>query len=171
MILHVAAYLALRRLGIPKPIIISMLHTIQMMEHSIRTFFGDSTTTYGGKEWILKPHGSVQGNGASPMIWAAISTVLFLALTEKNYGGVFRAPITKLLTQLAEFAFFDDTDLPQTQYHNNETIAEIVEEVQRSLDTWQGTMNTSGGSLDCDDTNKSYWYSIDYKWNSNGRCK
>ena len=46
---HIAAYLALRRLGIPKPMIISMLITIQMIEHSIRTLFGDSTTTYGGK--------------------------------------------------------------------------------------------------------------------------
>ena len=96
-IVHVAAYLALRRLGVPKPMIISMLITIQEMEHSIRTSFGDSSITYGGKEWRLKPHGSVQGNGASPLIWAAISTVLFLALNEKNYGGIFRAPITKLL--------------------------------------------------------------------------
>jgi len=48
-IVYVAAYLALRRLGIPKPMIINMLHTIQMMEYSIRTSFGDSSVTYGGK--------------------------------------------------------------------------------------------------------------------------
>jgi len=99
------------------------------MEHSIHTSFGDSTATYGGKEWRLKTHGSVNGNSASPMIWEAISTVLFLALTEKNYGGVFRAPITKLLTQLAGFNFVDGTDLLQTQRHNNEPIAEVVEKL------------------------------------------
>ena len=47
-IVHVAAFLASRRLGIPKPMLISMLHTIQMMEHSVRTSFGNSKETYGG---------------------------------------------------------------------------------------------------------------------------
>lgn len=46
--------------------IIIILHTIQMMEHSIRTSFEDSTETYGGKNWRLKLHGSIQDNGASP---------------------------------------------------------------------------------------------------------
>ena len=66
-----------------------MLITIKMIEHSIRTSFGDSTVTYGGKEWRLKPHGNAQGNGASPMIRAAISTVLFLALNEKTMEEFF----------------------------------------------------------------------------------
>ena len=58
-IVHVAAFLALRRLGIPKPMIIIILHTIQMMKHSICTLFGDSTEIYGGTEWQLQPHGSI----------------------------------------------------------------------------------------------------------------
>ena len=85
-IVHVAAFLALRRLGIPKPMIISMLHTIQMMEHSVRKSFGDSKETYGGDAWRLPPHSNIQGKGDSPMTWAAISTILFLAIKEKNYG-------------------------------------------------------------------------------------
>ena len=109
--------------------IISMLIIIQMMAHSIRTSFGDSTANYGGKEWRLKPHGSVQGNGSFPMIWAATSTVLFLALNEKNYGRIFRAPITNLLMKLAGFSSVDDTDLLQTQHLPNDTIEEVVEEL------------------------------------------
>ena len=136
------------------------------MEHIIRASFGDSTATYGGKEWSLKPYGSVQGNGLSPMIWVAISTVLFLALNEKKYREIFRAPVTNLLTKLAGFTFFDDTDLLQTQHLPNDTIEEVVEELQGSLETWQGTLNTSCGALDCDDPNKSYWYSIGYEWNA-----
>ena len=170
-IVHVAAYLALRRLGIPKPMIISMLHTIQMMEHSVRTSFGDSKETYGGAAWRLPPHSNIQGKGDSPMTWAAISTVLFLAIQEKNYGGVFRAPITKLLTTLAGFAFVDDTDLLQTMHHSTDTIEHIVQELQGSLDVWQGTLNTTGGALDCKDPNKSYWYAVDYEWNAAGRWK
>ena len=113
---YAAAFLALRRLGIPEPMIISMLHTIQMMEHSVRTSFGDSTETYGGTTWRLPPHDIIQDNGVSPLIWAAIRTILFLAVKEKNYGCIFRARITKLLTALEIFSFLDDTDLSSTTF-------------------------------------------------------
>ena len=136
----------------------------------MRTSFGDSKTTYGGSDWRLPPHGSIQGNGAGLFIWAAISTVLFLSLKEKNYGGVFRAPITKLLTSLAGFTFVDDTDLLQTQTYKDETIAEIVDNLQGSLDVWQGTLRTPGGALDSNEPNKGYWYRMDYDWNK-GRWK
>ena len=36
---------------------------------------------------------------------------------------------------------------------------------------WQGTIKTSGGSLDYDDSNKSYWYSVDYEWSENDRWR
>jgi len=98
-----------------------------------------------------------------PLIWAAINTALFLLLNERNYGGEFRA---------WRFAFVDDIDHLQTQHHKDETIKEIVDELQGSLDVWQGNLRSSGESLDCDDPNKSYWYSIDYnEWNSNGCWK
>ena len=67
------------------------------MEHSIRTSFGNSSATYGGTSWRLPPHDTIQGNGASPIIWTAISTVLRFALEEKKYGSTFRAPIIDML--------------------------------------------------------------------------
>ena len=133
-VVHVAAFLALRRLGIPNAMIISMLRTTQKMEHSIRTSFGDSVATYGGLGWRLPPHGTIQGNGASPLIWAAVSTILFLALKQKNYGGISRSPITRMFTQMAGFIYVDDTDLLQTKKLNSDTIVEIVDELQGSLD-------------------------------------
>ena len=93
------------------------------------------------------------------------------SLLDPKIGGVFRAPITNLLTTLAGFAFVDDTDLLQTQHHHTETLDDIVDDLEGSLDTWQGTLSTSGGALDCDDPNKSYWYEIEYEWNTNGRWK
>ena len=112
--------------------IISMLYTIQMMEPSVRVSFGDSNETYGGSEWQLPPHGIIQGNSASPLILATISTVLFLSLNEK-YGGVLHAPITKTLTTLAGFTFVDNTDILQTQHHSHENLEDIVDELQGSL--------------------------------------
>lgn len=69
----------------------------------------------------------------SPMIWAAICTVLFLAAKEKCYGDDFRAPITKLITLLAIFIFVDDTDFIQTHTYSTELLSLIVDELQGSL--------------------------------------
>ena len=46
-IVHVVAILALRRLGVPRPAIMSMIATIQEMQHYIRTAFGESDRSYG----------------------------------------------------------------------------------------------------------------------------
>ena len=80
------------------------------------------------------------GNGTLPLIWVAISTVLSLALNERNHGGVFRAPITKLLTSLAGFTFVDNTNLLNNQHRSDETIVEIFGDLQWSLDVQQGTL-------------------------------
>jgi len=69
-------------------------------------------------------------------------------------------------TTLNGFAFVDDTDLLQTQHHSTQTIEEIVEELYGSLDVWQGTHHSSDGALDCKDPNKSYWYGVEYEWNT-----
>ena len=79
-IVYAAEFLALRRLGIPKPMIVRMFHTIQKMYHNIHTSYGDSTSTYRESEWQLPSHDSVQGNGTSPLTWATVSTIIFLAL-------------------------------------------------------------------------------------------
>ena len=111
MIVHVAAFLALRCLSIPKNMIIGMLHTIQQMEHSIPTFYGDSKNKYCGSSWRCPSFGTIQSNDVSPIIWAVISNVLFLALRKKIYGGIFRALITNILTTMAVFAYVNNTDL------------------------------------------------------------
>jgi len=54
-IAHVVAILALRRLGIPQPAIMSMITTIQQMQHHIRTAFGESEQLYGPNPSGLPP--------------------------------------------------------------------------------------------------------------------
>jgi len=120
-IVHVAAFLVIRRLGIPKPMIMRMLNTIQLITHNICTSFGDSTATYGGTNWWLPPHRTIQGNGAFPIIWAEISTILFLAVRERNYGVRFCALLTKMLTSMADFVFVDDTDLLKTKHTHGDS--------------------------------------------------
>lgn len=122
------------------------------MEHSIYTSFGNSESKYRGLERRLPPHGTIQCNGASPLICTATSIVLFLALKQKKYGGNFHAPITKM----ACFAYVDDTDLLQTKQHKSDTIGDILDELQGSIYVWQGILRASGGTIDHDDPNKIY---------------
>ena len=66
-IAHTVVTLSLRRLGMPKSAVQSMIDTIQRMEHHIRTAFGDSTDHYGGND-EAPPQGQFQGNGAGRMV-------------------------------------------------------------------------------------------------------
>ena len=168
-IVHVAAFLALRRLGISTPIIQSMFMTIQNMQHHIRTSFGDSKGSFGGKEYSLPPRGSIQGNGASPLLWAAISSILFLCLRKRGKGATFISPITSEAMKIMGFAFVDDTDLIQTAPLGDTGTQAMIESMQGSMDIWQGTLRTTGGALDWADNNKCYWYCISYDWNKYGR--
>ena len=76
-----AVSLALQKLGLPIEFIIGMLDSIQHMVHNIRTGFGDSLLTYGGKdipaEYKHYLQGLNQGNGARPTIWSIVSLVIF----------------------------------------------------------------------------------------------
>jgi len=56
-ITHVVAILALRRLGIPRPAIMSMIITIQRMQHYIRTAFGESEQSQGPNPSDPPPQG------------------------------------------------------------------------------------------------------------------
>jgi hypothetical protein len=75
-IAHVIAILALRRLGAPNAPIQSMITAIQEMSHHIRTAFGDSCRTYDAMQDDAPAQGLLQGNGAAPTGWTAVSTLL-----------------------------------------------------------------------------------------------
>ena len=53
-----------------------MLHSIQKLEHYIRTTFGDLEKALGPSGDLLPSQGSRQGNDTSGDSWTAISAVL-----------------------------------------------------------------------------------------------
>lgn len=73
-ILHSVAALCLRRLGLPELAIFCMFSTLQNLEHTVRTVYGDSAQAYGGPIWVVPMQGIGQGNGTGPMLWAVVST-------------------------------------------------------------------------------------------------
>ena len=113
--------------------IISMLKTIQHMQHHIRTSFGDPDQHYGGNKWVTPPHGTIQGNGASPMIWSGVSAILFQCLKRSQCGASFISPVTLTNHHTSGFAFVDDTDLVSSSPAGTQDDIPITPSMQRTL--------------------------------------
>ena len=157
-IAHIVVKLALQRLGIPKPALQSMLHTIQDMEHHIRTAYGDSDTGYKRQAGDKPPQGMLQGNGAGPAGWFSISTIIIEELKKAGYGYHDWTLIRQRALSITCFAFVDDTDLIHVNNDPNVTTPQLIQEAQQALDTWEGLLRATGGDLAPE---KSYWYLVE----------
>ena len=159
-ILHFAAYISLRRTGMKKEAVISMLEPIRRLEHVIRTAYGDSTTSYGGENWDSDPSGICQGNGAGPAIWALVSSPLLECLRQQGYGAQLTSAITKTYLHLAGFAFVDDADTVQTGEIGEDTPS-VVAKAQAGLNLWEELVRATGGGLEGE---KSDFAVVNYTW-------
>jgi hypothetical protein len=148
--------------GVPQSVVSCMFTTLQELTHEVRTAYGDSDITYGGKE-IIPLHGVMQGNGAGPAIWAVVSTPLLNMLWTANVGSFLRAPISKQPIRFVGYSFVDDNDLIQTSRHDSVTHQEVIAGLQHSLDTWEEGLWATGGAIVPE---KSFWYLINFKWSS-----
>jgi len=158
-IAHIAILLALRCLGIPRPPILAMLETIQNMQHYIRTAFGESTRSYGGDPSKPAPQGILQGNGAGPAGWFAICSIMIDCMKAEGYGYADVLSISQYAMNLVCFAFVDDTDLVHSTFDPSLTSAELFDEAQAALLTWESLLSATGGALK---PPKSYWHCLDY---------
>ena len=159
-ILHFAAYISLRRVGLPKQTVISMLEPIRTMEHRVRTAYGDAEITYGGDKWSIDPSGICQGNGAGPAIWALVSSPLFDCLREQGYGANLTSAISRTYINLTGFAFVDDTDTIQTG-EKGQKPEEVLAEAQEQLQLWEQLIRATGGGIDGD---KSDFAVVGFEW-------
>ena len=157
-IAHIVVKLALRRLGIPKPALQSMIKTIQHMEHYIRTAFGDSEQGYKRKHNDPPPQGVLQGNGAGPAGWFAISTVIIEELKKAGYGYKQWTLIRRRALAITCFAFVDDTDIIHSNNDPSVSTAQLLSEAQDALNMWEGLIRATGGDLAPE---KSYWYLVE----------
>jgi hypothetical protein len=150
---------AFRKPGLAQSEITALLQTIQLMQHKVRTAFGDSINSYGGvhdkSKWKLPPQGVLQGNGAGPTIWTIISSVLFSILHDHNFHNNFTSAIKKIQLQLAGFAYVDDTDLIQI----GDEIEESVRRMQQLINLWTSLIEVTGGRLAPE---KCWTYMVDY---------
>jgi hypothetical protein len=140
-----------------------MFLTIQKLEHYIRTIFGDSETYFGGDKdvdlYAVPMSTTGQGNGAGPQIWALVSTPILNMLRAEDLGMAFRCTLSGEKVGFVGYSFVDDTDLGICGDHAN--YLEVVEDMQRSMNYWEGGLRATGGAIAPE---KTFWYLIDYKW-------
>ena len=166
-ILHFAAYISLRRAGVPKKTIQSMLEPIRRMTHRIRTAYGDSVMQYGGEEWERDPHGILQGNGSGPAIWALVSSPILEILRKQGYGAKLYGNIHKRFFHMCGFAFVDDADIVQTGALHEST-TKMIQKAQKELGLWEELLKATGGAIV---PSKSDYTTINFQWNKEGEWK
>ena len=167
-IVHAVASLCLQRQGISESEVVCMFSTLQNLEHTIRTAYGDSKETYGGDLWVVPMQGVYQGNGAGPLIWAVVSSPLLDIMREEGFGTFFKTSISSQAIRFVGYAFVDDTDLIQTSKDGTETGAEILEQMQEGVNMWEGIIDATGGALAVE---KSRWWLIDFIWDDRGNYR
>ena len=158
-IVHNAAALALRRVGVRESDIVSMFGTIQTMIHKIRTAFGDSSRIYyaDNPAFRLPVQGTCQGNGAGPSIWSILCSTVFEVLHHLGFGSVFCYALSSGLFRLCGFAYVDDCDL----LYLGDDVDEVFNGLTQMLKMWDDLMEVTGAALAPD---KCWWYLVDFKW-------
>jgi hypothetical protein len=160
-VVHNVASLSMRRQGAPKNACKCMFWTLQKAVHKIRTAFGVSTKTHGGKR--DPPYqGLGQGNGCGPAGWALVSTPLINMMKTAGFGFSILTAMTLVSVAFICYAFVDDTDVVHVGRDVNTTGEEILLQMQDVVDHWEGGMKATGGALV---PTKSYWYLVDFIWN------
>ena len=165
-IVNSIASIAMQRLGMPIQPIQCMFVTIQQMEHYIRTGYGDSDTTLSGSDQLIPYQSILQGNGAGPILWIAVSTPLIEMMRSLQHGIKYRTPLSLEDDSIVGFAFVDDTDLAVgdlRQAHID--ISDVFIEAQRTIDSWEGGLKTTGGAIRPD---KSFVYPISFAFKPSG---
>ena len=158
-IIHSLSILLCRKEGVPMSSLMMMFGVIQCMTYYIRTTFGDSTTSYGGKQPVPF-QGSCQGNGASPAIWLVISMYLVLIMKQEGHTTTITSPLSGIALVLIGFLFVDDTDLVVLA-DKDEPDTSVYSRLQGAINFWNGILRVTGGALK---PAKCYWYFARFKW-------
>ena len=160
-IVHSLAILLSRNEGAPINPLLCMFGAIQGMTYFLRTTFGESTSSYGGRQQVPF-QGTCQGNGASPAMWLMISMYLVLLAREEGHATKFTSAFSGITLMLIGFIFVDDTDLiVMGQPHDDAQV--VITKMQQAIKFWNGILRVSGGALKPE---KCYWYLAHFCWNN-----
>jgi hypothetical protein len=160
-IVHSAASLAMQKNGLSPQGANTMFQTIQQCRHCIRTAYGDSAKSYGGRgKYKLPPMGAGQGNGAGPQMWSILSSVLFLAMHMEGLSTKFCQKMKKSFLSIVGFMYVDDMDLIRLRDEKDKHL--LAEDLQLTLAYWNKLVQVTGGAIE---PTKSGWYCYHQQWN------
>ena len=91
---HTIASLCLQAWGVPLLPIMTLLFTVQQMHFHLRTAHGDSDYSFTGAHRQNPFQGILQGNGAGPAVWLAISAFLVGMLHANGDTTTFLSPLS-----------------------------------------------------------------------------
>ena len=159
-IVHSVLSLSLRRMGVAREPIRSLVHTMQQLHHHVKTAHGISDTGYSADEAATPMQGVVQGNAMGPAGWGAVSTPIIEMMRAAGHGFTHTGGTAATSANLVCFAYVDDTDLVHT-WRQGVSAEDFLTEVQTVIDTWEGGLHATGGALAPE---KSYWHWIGFQW-------
>ena len=107
----------------------------------------------------------MQGNGASPAGWTAISIVILQAHKQTGHGASFLCPISDVKKDLSCILYVDDNDLIHMYEEEGDTIQTAHEAIQRSISSWGELLIATGGALK---PPKCFYYLIGYTGDHEG---
>ena len=155
---HVVAVLALMMFGVPWKVARTLFSVLKRSLHAIQTGLGTEEDMYGGLEDDI--HGSGQGNGLAPALWALISTVLISLMHQKGHGISWKSALSGVVVSLICFSFVNDTDLAVTAQQEGDTGEDLIEPARIALDDWATFLGATGGELE---SSKTFCYMLDYE--------
>lgn len=157
-IVHSIASLALQQQGAPANPIKAMFHTIQHLQHFVRTGHGVSEESFNANNGDTPIQGIGQGNTAGPLIWLVLSTTLFniMRFMDNDFGFTYTSPISNQSKDIKGLGFVDDTTLVQSA-KDDEPISSLISRTEEYLNQWNHHLRLTGGALV---PTKCFWYLI-----------
>ena len=135
--------IALCRIGASFSSVSTLLQTLQQMKYQVKTALGLSEESFSNAEdWVL---GILQGSGASPYLWLAITCVLLGALQKWSPDITFNNPQGTLTCNCIGEAYVHSTELWLTVPDRD--ITQLAQEMQKIAQHWEQLLYITGGAL------------------------
>ena len=143
----------------------TIISCLQLMSFYQRSGFGDSSTSYGGRNSEFRWDGLGQGSRGASHGWLHISAPMINIIKRLGLWSEFEHPITREKAPSVGTAFVDDANM-----YSGGSVGDSLEDVKEQASThvkaWAVLLKVSGG---CAKANKSFWYLMhqifkDGKW-------
>jgi hypothetical protein len=151
-------YIRLQQYNVLDTACICMFTTLQNLEHTVRTMYGDLDTGYGRTLWAVPSHGLGQGNEMGPTIWAVVSTPLLNQMRQRSFGFFYLTCISNKELHFVGCSFVDDTGTFQSEQDTQDPTT-AAQHMKSGMDIWEGGIRVTGGALE---PRKSFWYLLSF---------